>query len=105
MTDTFDMDAMIAQLTPEECTGGVISFVVYDDASGLPIKPGSHVIGNPTVGIGRNLYGKGLTASEATYLCVNDIMEVVACYDLHIPWWRQLSPMRQRQLLDMGFNM
>lgn len=103
--ETFDMDAMIAQLIPEECKGGVIEFVVYDDATGLPIKPGSNVIGNPTIGIGRNLYTNGLSQSEAVFLCSNDIMKAASIYDLHIPWWRQLSPMRQRQLIDMGFNM
>ena len=40
-----------ARLTDEEA----LRFVVYDDATGRPIVPGTHVIGHPSIGIGRAL--------------------------------------------------
>lgn len=101
MTASFDMDAMIAQLRPEE--GDRLR--VYDDKTGQPIVKGSSVQGNPTIGIGRNLSGKGISEDEARYLCANDIRECSSDLDLHLPWWKSLSPARQMQILDLRFNM
>ena len=101
MTDTFDMAALVAQLTIDE----KLMRFVYDDKTGMPIRAGSHVLGNPTVGIGRNLSGCGLSSDEAVMLCQNDIARCAAYFDMAIPWWRTLSPVRQRQMLNLGFNM
>ena len=101
MTDTFDMVAMLAQLTTDES----IKRFVYDDATGRPIVSGSYVIGNPTAGIGRNLAAVGLSDDESNMLCQNDVLRCAAYFDGAIPWWRSLSPVRQRQMLDMGFNL
>jgi lysozyme len=99
--NAFDMAAMIAQLIPEEAE----RYMVYDDATGQPIRRGSVVKGNPTIGIGRELSMTGLTDSECRMLCENDITAVAAAFDLAIPWWRELSPVRQMQLVDLAFNM
>ncbi len=72
MTETYDMDAMVKQLIPEE---GERDFV-YDDATGTVLRAGSHVSGNPTIGIGRNLAGRGMTGAEITNACQNDIIEM-----------------------------
>lgn len=40
---------------------------VYDDATGKPIGPGSVVVGNPSIAVGRNLSGRGLTTVECEY--------------------------------------
>lgn len=101
MAAAFDVEAMVTQLAGEEA----IKYFVYDDATGAPIRAGSVVGGNPTVGIGRNLATAGITADEARYLCRNDIAKAVAALDRAYPWWRQLSPIRQMQMVDLMFNM
>ena len=58
-----------------------------------------------TIGIGRNLSDKGISREEAYHLLNNDIEEVVADLDHHLPWWRQLDEVRQRALANMTFNM
>lgn len=101
MSWTFDTNAMIAQLTPEEG----LKLHVYDDANGQPVVAGYTVIGNPTIGIGRNLAGFGITREEATYLCATNISLCEDQLDNAVPWWRDLSPLRQMQLVDLCFNM
>ncbi len=101
MTQTFDPAATIQQLVGDEGE----RFFVYDDANGQPIRAGSHVIGNPTIGIGRNLASKGLSMAECIYLCQDDINQCAAQLDAHIPWWRNLSPVRQGQMVNLDFNM
>ena len=101
MGASFDTAAMIAQLMPEEG----LKLHVYDDATGQPIIAGSTVVGNPTIGIGRNLAGRGITKDEANYLCTDDIVLVEDQLDGTLPWWRDLSPLRQMQMVDLCFNM
>lgn len=48
---------------------------VYDDATGLQLNPGEYCRGNPSIGIGRNLHGKGLSADEIEYLFRNDLSQ------------------------------
>lgn len=76
----------------------------YDDATGKVVGPGDFVQGFVTVGVGRNLIGKGLTASESRHLFDNDITEVEAGLDARFPWWRSLSIGRQVALFDFAFN-
>ena len=101
MADTWDTAALIAQLIPEEA----VRLFVYDDATGEPIRAGTLVRGNPTIGIGRNLASTGITAAEATMLATADINRVAAELDKALPWWRGLSAGRQRQMMDLTFNM
>jgi lysozyme len=95
------MPAMLAELGTQE---GRKPFV-YDDATGLPISRGTIVRGNATVGMGRNLATDGLSDAEIDLLCTNDCLKFAAVLDCRIPWWRGLSPARQRQMLSLAFNM
>lgn len=79
--------------------------VVYDDATGLPIKAGTHVIGNPTIGTGRNLSGKGISDFERQFLLSNDISDVAKDLDTHFDWWESLSDASAYVLMQMCFNM
>lgn len=101
MFQKYDLDYTVRQLIGDEGE----RFFVYDDATGLPIRAGSHVIGNPTVGIGRNLAVNGLSTAESAYLCQDDVAACAARLDLQIPWWRNLSPVRQAQMINLDFNM
>lgn len=59
--------------------------------------------GNTTIGVGRNLTGKGLSEDEIQYLLNNDLDEVVA--DLAtFPWFHDLDAVRQRVMVDFRFN-
>jgi lysozyme len=78
---------------------------VYDDANGQPIGPGSHVIGHPTIGIGRALDVHGITKEEATYLLGNDIESIGEQIEAAIPWIGQLDDARAEVLVEMAFNL
>jgi lysozyme len=71
---------------------------------GLKLKPYKCTAGTITIGVGRNIEDIGITEEEARYLLDNDILRVAQELDNALPWWRDLSDVRQRVLLDMAFN-
>lgn len=97
----FVMDDVLKQLRGDEG----VKYFIYDDATGLPIRAGTVVRGNPTVGVGRNLVGKGLSDAEVQILLSNDVNACAAELDNRIPWWRKLSARRQAQMINLDFNM
>ena len=97
----FDMNALEAELRRDE--GTVLQ--VYDDATGNVLKPGNVLKGNPTIGTGRNLLGRGLSAAESTYLLGNDITMATDALNTSCPWWVNLDDVRARALINMCFNM
>lgn len=96
-----DVITMVAELTRDE--GEVLK--VYDDKTGNLLHTGMTIGGNPTIGIGRNLAGQGISAAEASYLLTNDIQTATAALDANLPWWENLDPVRQRVMVNMCFNM
>lgn len=78
---------------------------VYDDATGMPIRPGSVVIGHPTVGFGRALDTKGISHNEAKTMEANDIRDIESGLDQDEPWWRQQPSWVQRAMLEIAFQM
>lgn len=61
-----------------------------------------------TIGIGRLIdkrKGGRITAAESAYLFANDIEHFRLDLDRVIPWWRKLSPVRQRAVQNMAFQM
>ena len=77
---------------------------VYDDATGKPIVPGTHVIGHPTVGYGRALDVRGITKGESEYLMKNDMAKARVVAERHA-WFHGLSEPRQAVCLDMIHNL
>ena len=77
---------------------------VYDDATGKPIGPGTLVIGNPTVAVGRNLTGRGLTTAECEVLLDNDVSACEIELLPALPWITSLSPARQTVIYSLYFN-
>jgi lysozyme len=96
-----DLIKMGAELDRDEGT----RLVVYDDATGEPIGPGSRVIGNPTIGTGRCLTNRnGISTAEANYLRDNDINVRLAQLDQR-PWFVNMPVDRQRAIVNMSFQM
>ncbi len=72
---------------------------------GEKLKPYRDTVGKLTIGVGRNLDDVGISASECRYLLANDVAKVCAQLSNRLPWWKTLSPVRQKVLIDMAFNM
>lgn len=88
-------EQLIKDLVRDECKDQKNpDLKVYHDSKGIE-----------TIGVGRNLRGKGISREEAFYLLNHDIEEVVVDLDQHLPWWLQLDEVRQRVLANMRFNM
>ncbi|CCG42198.1 glycoside hydrolase family protein [Magnetospirillum molischianum] len=69
---------------------------------GLKLKPYRCTAGKLTIGVGRNIEDRGITADEAMVLLDNDIVVIAAELDRAIPFWRKLSDARQRALINMA---
>jgi lysozyme len=84
-----------------------LRLTVYDDATGKSIQPGSHVIGNPTIGIGTLICAPGgITADEAQFL-LNNRIEIAADATEAIVGasFRAADPTRFDVLTEMAFQM
>lgn len=71
---------------------------------GVRLRPYKDTVGKLTIGIGRNLTDKGLSASESVYLCNNDIDEALneaAKYG----FFDALDPIRQNACVELMFNL
>jgi lysozyme len=82
-----------------------VRLFVYDDATGKPLKSGDTINGYPTIGVGRNLTGRGITAEECGYLLRNDIAAVDAECRREFPWFGALDEVREAVVLNMVFNL
>lgn len=78
--------------------------VVYDDATGLPLKPGVTLKGHPTIGIGRALDVNGLTPAECDTLFSDDVTTCEQKLLLAFPHFLQLSEGRRFVLVEVAFN-
>ncbi len=78
---------------------------LYDDENGVKIVPGYTLIGNPTVGVGRNLLGNPLSVDEIHYLLANDIQRTLKVAESQLTWFSNLDEVRQAAIADMIFNM
>lgn len=72
---------------------------------GLRLKPYLCPAGVLTIGYGRNLEARGITEAEAEIMLAHDIDDFQDRLLREIPWMVELSPVRQRVLLDMAFNL
>jgi lysozyme len=77
---------------------------VYDDATRKPIGPGTLVKGNPSIGVGRNLSGRGVTQGEAELLLSNDLDAAERELLPTLAWVTTLSPARQTVIYSLYFN-
>lgn len=72
---------------------------------GLRLKPYRDTVGKLTIGVGRNLDDLGISKDEAMIMLDNDILAAVDALDKTFPWWRGMSEVRQRVLVNMCFNL
>lgn len=72
---------------------------------GERLKPYRCTAGKLTIGVGRNLEDRGITAEESAYLLNNDIEREWKALKTALPWVTGLNDVRQRVLLDMAFNL
>lgn len=78
---------------------------------GVRYEPYFDVVGVKTVGVGHNLKAKPLVLlypiddEMVNRILMLDIADVVEALDDKIPWWRELSEVRQRVLANMAFNL
>jgi len=61
--------------------------------------------GYKTVGVGRNLEGKGITEEEAMYLLDNDIKDFQESLSKELLWFDSLDECRRNILTNMAFNL
>lgn len=81
--------------------------LLYDDRNDQLIVPGSHVLGNPTIGWGFALNKQGLSGREADYLLQNRLAVAYAAaqHAVGSVIWSMLDPVRQAALVDMAYTM
>lgn len=77
----------------------------YDDETGRTVHPGTQVRGFVTVGIGRNLVGKGISPEEARYLCAQDLEECIEWCQEHLTYFKRLSAIRSAIVISMRFQL
>jgi lysozyme len=75
------------------------------DHEGLELKPYRCTAEKLTIGVGRNIEDRGITEDEARYLLKNDIKIVEDELLEKKPVVAGLDSVRQRVLVDMGFNL
>ena len=76
----------------------------YDDSTGKTLKPGETLVGNLTIGIGRNLTSGGLTQREVSTLLKNDIQRATKKAQRY-KWFKGLNDVRQAVVVSLIFNM
>lgn len=67
--------------------------------------PYKDTTGHLSIGIGHNLSAQGITKDEALYILQNDINECWAELVKLIPWIVNLNTVRQRVIVNLGFNL
>ena len=78
---------------------------------GVRYEPYFDVVGVKTVGVGHNLKAKPLGLlypiddEMVDRILLLDIADVFEELDDRLPWWRELSEVRQRVLVNMAFNL
>lgn len=72
---------------------------------GLKLQVYTDTMGIPTIGVGRNLRDKGLSAVEAMYLLDGDITDTIDWLTKNCSWWKDLDDVRQRAVADLAFNL
>lgn len=107
---TYDRVKLRAQLARHEgrrlrvyrCTAGKLSIGIGRNLDDVGIRAAEQkALGITVASVTRN----GVTDAQCDALFESDIDGVERDLDRELPWWRTLSDVRQRVLLDMCFNL
>lgn len=71
---------------------------------GFRLKPYRDTVGKLTIGAGRNLDDKGISATEAYMMLENDVQEVQDALG-RFAWFQALDEARKGVCLNMAFNL
>ena len=93
-------DVLLAKQDPEPA---IVEMLQRDE--GLRLRLYRDRDRNWSIGYGRNMTARGLTAEEALYLLQNDIRTCQGDLDVHLRWWRLLNPPRQAAMLSLCYNL
>ncbi len=95
------------ELQTDEGTGPMRggNHLVYDDATGKALKKGDTIIGNPTIGYGRELSMHGIAPAEAVGMLESDIDDALEDCQKRYDWFAGLDPARQLVVASVSFNM
>ncbi|OGG98914.1 MAG: hypothetical protein A2600_06285 [Candidatus Lambdaproteobacteria bacterium RIFOXYD1_FULL_56_27] len=72
---------------------------------GLRLKPYLCTAGKLTLGIGRNLEDRGISAEEADFLLDQDVDHCIGELKTNLPWFEALVPDAQEVLVNLCFNL
>lgn len=96
-----ELDRLVSSLEAHEGFRGY----VYDDATGAPIRPGSHVLGNPTIGFGWALNRLPISRPHALAHLRETAQEAVLELAHRAPWIKDLDSVRRVVLYELAYNM
>lgn len=99
----FNADLLIRDLESPVNEG--FRSVVYDDATGKPLKKGDTLKGNPTVGIGWDCADEPLPIELARMICRWQVTQIYQSFTSRLLWVNQLDEVRCRALANMAFNL
>jgi len=77
----------------------------YDDKTGEVIRPGYTMVGAPTIGVGRNLLGRGISQLEAFVLFDRDVAECLMDLAILFRGFGEIAEPRKHALADMRFTL
>jgi hypothetical protein len=77
----------------------------YDDVTGRELPPGSKVVGNITIGCGRNLFANGVNRGEIALMFDNDLAAAEHVARLLLTGFDSLSDVRKAAFMNMAFAM
>lgn len=97
----FDPSKLRDDLARDE---GVVA-VVYDDATGRPLRRGDTLRGHPTIGIGHALDVRPLTSQQIDAIYAGDVSPIEAEVYHRFPWLEDQPEPVQRGLMNMAFNL
>lgn len=72
---------------------------------GLRLLPYKDSLGLMTIGVGRCIEKRGISAKEAYFLLDNDLAQCSEQVLKHLPWTSDLSKQRQEVLVEMCFQL
>lgn len=72
---------------------------------GLRLKPYLDSVGKCTIGYGRNLDDRGISAAEARLMLDADLAETILAVSQALPWVATLDEPRRAVLINMAYNL